>query len=69
MELSYQLVEILWRCHDDLTMLLRRVYQKAEPWRVICACSKCARCMAGGRSFGVTGVLHMKIPTGTIYMR
>lgn len=63
------LFEIFQHCHGDLTMLLRRVYQKAEPWRVICASSKCARRMAGGRSFGVTGVLHMKIPTGTIYMR
>uniref|UniRef100_K1Q882 Mediator of RNA polymerase II transcription subunit 23 n=1 Tax=Magallana gigas TaxID=29159 RepID=K1Q882_MAGGI len=36
------LLEILWRCHGDLTTLLWRVYQNAEPRRVLCACSKCA---------------------------
>uniref|UniRef100_K1RIC7 Uncharacterized protein n=1 Tax=Magallana gigas TaxID=29159 RepID=K1RIC7_MAGGI len=36
------LLEILRRCHGDLTTLLRRDYQNAEPRRVLYACSKCA---------------------------
>lgn len=36
------LLGILWRCYGDLTLFLLRIYQNAEQWSVLFACSKCA---------------------------